>query len=139
MVLFDTSDANHASLVDRLTRDEIGWVATVFPSGKPVSSPVWFLWWNNEILVYSEETAKVSNIEHQAQVAFNLNSDVQGYDILAINGTAVIDRSFAKADELPENVAKYASSIEGIGHTPASFAAAYHVPIRITPASFRSM
>ena len=138
-MVFDTSDPKHVKLIDRLTIERMGWLTTVFPNGHPVSSPVWFLWHNDQILIYTEETAKVPNITNQAAVAFNLNCNDAGYDVLTIRGTAVIDPSFPAADEIPEYVSKYATGIEGLGMTPKSFADAYKIAIRITPTSFRSL
>ena len=45
--------------------DRIGWLTTVNPDGQPQSSPIWFLWADGEILVYSRQ-ARATQREHRA-------------------------------------------------------------------------
>ena len=137
-MLFDPSNPKHAPIIDRLEIESHGWLTTVFPDGRPAASLIWFLWHDGELVVYSEETPKVTNIAGHPKVSFNLNSDDDGGSVLAINGTAVVDRTFPRTDQLTEYGEKYDLLIAGLGMTPVSFADAYRVPIRITPERFRA-
>ena len=137
-MIFDSSNPKHATIVERLETETLGWLTTVFPDGRPAASLIWFLWHAGELVVYSEETPKVANIAAHPAVSFNLNSDANGGSVLAINGTAVIDRQFPRSDDVAEYGAKYDSSIAQLGMTPVSFADAYSVPLRITPERFRA-
>ncbi|HEV8529298.1 MAG TPA: pyridoxamine 5'-phosphate oxidase family protein, partial [Actinomycetes bacterium] len=38
----------------RLEQDTIAWLTTVRPTGQPDTVPVWFLWRDNAILIYSQ-------------------------------------------------------------------------------------
>lgn len=137
-MIFDANKAPDAGALARLQSEGLAWLTTAFPDGRLAASLVWFLWIDAELIVYSRDNAKVRNIESNPNVAFNLNSDDRGGSVLTISGRAQIDRTYPASDELPEYTAKYAERIARNGWTPASFAADYSVPIRISPTSFRA-
>lgn len=137
-MIFDTSTPQGAGAVARLNDEGLAWLTTSFPDGRLAASLVWFLFIGGELIVYSRDNAKIGNIEANPNVAFNLNSDDHGGSVLTITGTARVDRSYPASDEVPEYTAKYAERIARNGWTPASFAADYSVPIRITLDSFRA-
>ena len=123
----------------RLESELIIWLTTVRPSGQPQVSPVWFLLDDGEFLVYSKpDVAKLGNIEANPLVALNLDGNGVGGDIVTIEGRARTVPDQPQAHEVPAFVAKYAERIERNGWTPASFAADYSVPIRITPTRSRA-
>jgi len=63
----------------KLTGDLIAWLTTVRPDGSPVTRPVWFVWRNPELLVYSApHTNKVHHLERDARACVNLDSDEEG-------------------------------------------------------------
>ncbi|MDH3426650.1 MAG: nitroreductase/quinone reductase family protein, partial [Acidimicrobiia bacterium] len=58
----------------RLQNDLIAWLTTVSRGGQPQTSPVWFLWDDGAIWVYSlPDTARVRNIEANPKVSVNLD------------------------------------------------------------------
>ena len=123
----------------RLESELIIWLTTVRPNGQPQASAVWFLLQDGEFLVYSKPgVAKVANIEANPRVSLNLDGNGVGGDIVTIEGQARIVPDEPPAHEVPAFVAKYAERIERNGWTPASFAADYSVPIRITPTRSRA-
>lgn len=128
----DRSNTFHARAAKRLETEMVAWLVTVDEDGTPEPSPVWFLWDGaGTILIYSQETPKVPNIEARPRVALHFN-DVDGGNVVVFTGAAVIDRSQpAVADNSPY-LEKYADGITGIGMTNESFSAAYHVPIIMT-------
>ncbi len=106
---------------------------TVNGRGAPQPSPVWFWWDGESILVYSQpDTPKLRNIAANARVALHLNDDGRGSDVVVISGRAHVSDD-PPGDRVPAYVEKYLELIEGNNWTPASFAADYSVPIRITP------
>jgi PPOX class probable F420-dependent enzyme len=106
---------------------------TVSGRGVPQPSPVWFWWDGDSLLVYSRpDTPKLRNIAANPRVALHLNDDGTGGDVVVISGRAHTSDDLP-ADQVPDYVAKYLGLIEGNNWTPASFAADYSVPIRITP------
>lgn len=137
-MIFDPDNPADAAATARLRSESLAWLTTAFPDGRLAASLVWFLWIDSELIVYSRDNAKIRNIESNPNVAFNLNSDDRGGSVLTISGRARIDHTYPASDQVPEYTAKYAGRIAGNGWTPASFAADYSVPIRITPTSFRA-
>jgi PPOX class probable F420-dependent enzyme len=130
----DPSTEFGARVQRRLDDELIGWLTTVGRDGTPHPKPVWFLWTGEAILVFSRpNTAKLAHVARNPRVALNLDGDRHGGDVIVLTGTAEIDEAIAPADAHPAYVEKYREAIGRIGMTPESFAAAYGVPIRITP------
>ena len=119
--------------VARHLREEIVvWMTTVTPSGAPLPMPVWFLWDGAEsVLMYSQDGARIRNIEANPRVTLNFGGNGRGGDIVVLSGRAAVDRDTPAPDEVPEYLAKYDEHIARLGMTPAVFAGEYHVPVRI--------
>jgi PPOX class probable F420-dependent enzyme len=110
---------------------------TVNGHGAPQPSPVWFLWDDGSILLYSRpETPKLRNIQSNPRVAMHLNDGGRGDDVVILSGRAAVSDD-PPAHELPAYVDKYGGLIERNGWTPQSFAADYSVPVRIRPTGLR--
>ena len=104
---------------------------TVNGRGAPQPSPVWFLWDNGSLLLYSQpDTAKLRNISANPRVALHLNDDGRGSDVVILSGRAAVSDD-PPAHEIPAYVDKYAGLIQGNGWTPKSFASDYSVPVRV--------
>lgn len=132
MLVQTTEYGRHAA--DRLETTIIGWLATVRPHGAPDVVPVWYLWEDGEILIYSQPgKQKLRNISANPQVALVLDDTRGGGDVVRVEGTARIATDEAPANENPAYIAKYAAGIQRIGYTPEQFANAYSVAVRITP------
>lgn len=122
----------------RLKGEQIIWLTTVAGSGRAYPRPVWFLWKEGEILIYSQpETFKLQHIQQNPEVALNFDSDGRGGDIIIFSGTAVIDSNHPPADQVADYIGKYEGGLQRIGMTPASFAASYSVPVRVSLKSLR--
>jgi PPOX class probable F420-dependent enzyme len=133
-----TPDSDRAHAEVRLRREKIAWLTTVRRDGQPQSSPVWFLWRDGEVIVYSKPTTqKVRNIQANAKVAVHLRDVDDGSDIVSIEGAATIDDAYPAAAAIPDYVKKYRAMIADINMDPASFAQSYSVPIRIRPTKLR--
>jgi PPOX class probable F420-dependent enzyme len=127
-----TADRDRAHAEERLRREKIAWLTTVRRDGQPQSSPVWFLWREGEIVVYSKPTTqKVRNIKENPQVAVHLRDIDEGGDIISIEGVAEIDDAYPAAAAIPDYVTKYRAMIADIKMDPDSFTKSYSVPIRI--------
>ena len=137
-MIFDMSTSQGTSAAQRLESEPLAWLTTAHPDGRLSSSLIWFLWRDEELVIYSRDNAKVRNIEANSNVAFNLNSDDHGGSVLTIEGTARIDRDYPASDQIPAYTDKYDDRIKRLGTTPEGFAADYLVPIRITPSSYRA-
>jgi PPOX class probable F420-dependent enzyme len=75
----DPSTEFGARVARRLADELIGWLVTVNGRGAPQPSPIWFLWDEGAILLYSQpETAKLRNIAANPRVAMHLPADAVG-------------------------------------------------------------
>ena len=134
----DPSTKGGARALERLTTDKIGWLTTVNAEGQPQSSPIWFLWTGDEIFLYSHKTAKrKANIEANPHVSFNLNTDVDGGDVVTIEGTARLDTAAPRYSEHRAYVARYAGWLKDYGWEPEYFEREYPHAVRVTPTRWR--
>lgn len=133
----DPNDPRGAEVIERLKNDRIGWLTTISPDGTPKTSPIWFLWNTDSILVYSLESERVRNIADRPRISLNLDGDGLGGDIVVIEGTASIDNDTPSCVDNPEYLAKYEPVMDDHGWTPEWFAERYCVPIVITPTKYR--
>lgn len=131
--------ADRAHAERRLRDEKIAWLTTVRRDGQPQSSPVWFLWRDGEVIVYSRPTTqKVRNVQAHPKVAVHLRDIDDGSDIVSLEGDAEVDETYPSAATIPAYVTKYRSMIADINMNPTSFAKAYSVAIRIRPTRVRS-
>jgi PPOX class probable F420-dependent enzyme len=133
-----TAKTEQAHAETRLRREKVAWLTTVRRDGQPQSSPVWFLWRDGEVIVYSRPTTqKVRNVQANPKVAVHLRDIDEGSDIVSIEGQATIDERYPAASAVRAYVTKYRSMIADLGMDPASFAKSYSVPVRIRPTKLR--
>lgn len=117
----------------RLAEERIGWLTTVDGSGTPQPRPVWFLWQEGSLLIYSRPgTRKLEHIAGSPRVALNLDGDGLGGDIVVLTGTAAVDGGAPPADQVPAYVEKYSVAMQRIGMTAEQFARVYSVAVRVT-------
>jgi PPOX class probable F420-dependent enzyme len=117
----------------RLTTDEVAWLTTVTPAGKPAPRPVWFVWDGAAIVIYSMNgAARLTYIEHNPQVTVHFNSNGGG-DIVVISGRARIAPDAPPPSEFPGLLDKYGSLMQRMGETPEWYDNNYGVALRITP------
>ncbi len=133
----DVQDEKGARVAQRLRTSRVAWLTTVAPDGTPQTSPVWFVWDGEGILIYSLESARVRNLAEHGRVSLNLDGNGMGGDIVVIEGTARIDRALPSAAENPDYLAKYQPVMDDRGWTSEWFARRYSVPILVTPTKYR--
>ena len=130
-------DDDRAHADRRLKGDLIIWLSTVNAQGQPQTSPVWF-WWDGEavVLFSMPRSAKVANIRQNPKVSLNLDGNGQGGDIVSIEGTAELfdDKPLT---EFPEYLERYREKLEAMGYEAEPFAHAFSAGIRVTPTRFR--
>jgi PPOX class probable F420-dependent enzyme len=138
MLTLDTTTPFGARVARRLREELIVWLVTVGENGTPQPSPVWFLWDDRTVLIYSQpDTPKLRNIAARPRVALHFDGNGRGGDIVVLTGAARVVSDVPPADRIPAYVEKYRDGIRRIGMTPDSFARAYCVPIRVEPAALR--
>ncbi len=135
--MIDTSTEFGARAERRLREERLAWLVTVRADGTPEPIPVWFLWDGETILVYSQPgTRKLRNVARNPRVAFHLDGDGLGGDIVVVIGEARVSDD-PPADEVPDYVAKYTWGFERNRWTAKEFASDYSVPIRVTVSGLR--
>jgi PPOX class probable F420-dependent enzyme len=138
-MVFDSGSDSDAHALARLGTDRIGWLTTVTPEGQPQTFPIWFLWDDGEILVYSDRRARRNvNIRANPRVSLHLNDNGQGGDIVIVEGEARIDAATPPPGDNAAYNAKYGDWIRDFFTTAEEFTSVYNVPFRIRPTRGRA-
>jgi PPOX class probable F420-dependent enzyme len=136
----DPSTEAGAHALERLATERMGWLTSVTPSGQPQTLPIWFLWADGEVFLYSRKTAKRNeNIRAEPRVSFNLDTEDDGDDVVAMEGTARFDPDGPLCSQYPEYIAKYAGKLEEYGWGPDHMDREYPIIIRVTPTRWRGV
>jgi PPOX class probable F420-dependent enzyme len=122
----------------RLENEQVVWLTTTSPSGTPLPTPVWFLWHEDTVLIFSQpNTPKVKAIEKSGTVSLNFNSTEHGGDIVVISGVAERLKGGPPATDYPDYIEKYAEGLTSLGMTAEGFAASYSEHLRVVPHQMR--
>jgi PPOX class probable F420-dependent enzyme len=117
---------------ERLVTAKLIWLTTVGKDGTPQPNPVWFLYEDGEILVYSLHSAnRLTHIRQRPQVSLNFDSNGSGGDVIVIAGLARIAPDEQLPSEHPGYVAKYDQPMANVSGDKETFAASYNVAVRI--------
>jgi PPOX class probable F420-dependent enzyme len=138
LMTIDLSTDFGTRVANRLRDEQIIWLTTNSRDQTPQPNPVWFLWTNDRVLIFSEPgTAKVSNLTRNPRVSLNFNSDSHGDKIAVITGAAAVDPNGYTEDELTAYTTKYAEGMKSLGLTTEAMVAQYSAVIRVTPEKLR--
>jgi PPOX class probable F420-dependent enzyme len=133
--MLDLTQERDAHIDQRLRENQIIWLGSVRPDGRPHLVAVWFLWTGKDLLIFSKPNAqKIRNLRQNPHVILALDNTDQG-NIMLEGEAELLDDPLASAT-LPEYVAKYGVHITGMGYTPETLASVYSQAIRITPTKF---
>ena len=138
--MIDPTTKSGARAAERLRRELILWLTTVTPGDQPQASPVWFLWIDGEILLFSRaDTPRLANVRANPRVAATFDGDGDGGDVVSIEGEARVAREGAAlADVPPAYIEKHAAKLAAYGWTMESMLVDYPVEIRIRPTRVRA-
>jgi PPOX class probable F420-dependent enzyme len=129
----DMNDPRQARTAERLRAEEILWLASVRPDGRPHLVPVWFLWEGETILIFSKpENQKVRNLRRNPAVSVSLDNTKQGDDVIVLEGVAAMIDGHEVTTALPAYASKYATLLMELGWTAETMAKEYSQAIRIT-------
>jgi PPOX class probable F420-dependent enzyme len=135
--MIDTSTEFGTRVMQRLTDESIVWLTTVRGDGVPQPSPVWFLWDDGALTIYSQpNTPKVRNIAINPAVAVSMNSDLYGNDVVIFAGDAEIVPDAPPVDRVPAFVAKYHNDLS-TSEKAEQMGREYCVAIRVTLTGLR--
>jgi PPOX class probable F420-dependent enzyme len=119
----------------RLRDNVIIWFSTVRPDGRPHLVPVWFLWQNGTILIFSKSDQKIRNLRANPRVMMALDDTQGGDDVVLIEGMTELIEGI-KVTTSPEYLAKYSAQFQGMHWTAEAMEASYTQALRITPTRF---
>ena len=138
----------NAHVEQRLRTDQIVWLTTVRPDGRPHVVPVGFFWDGQTFLICSEpNTQKLRNVRHNPHVMLALDGTGNlGYDVVVVEGTAELlnETSLNILRAYPGGTEKFAAWLH-IAHEAGfinkdrdmqAMLADYSQPIRVTPTRF---
>ena len=117
---------------ERLRSDEMVWLTTVRPDGRPHNIPVWFLWESATILIFSQPNSqKIRNLRQNQSVTLALDDTKKG--VVILEGTAELLGRGDGSAALQAYGEKYREGLGRIGVTVEAFTMLYSQPIRVTP------
>ncbi len=136
--MIDLTSEHGMQALKKLKSEMVIWLTTVTPNGTPQPRPVWFIWQDNKIIVYSMASAKkLEHIRNNPHVSLQFNMASHNDTAFVFIGQASIIESPTPAIKVNEYIQKYSDEIKGMDATPESFNDAYNVRIEITPTKFR--
>lgn len=129
--LLDPSVTVQSHAARRLDTASILWLTTVSTDARPHSVPVWFLWADPLVTVFSRpDTAKVGRLRANPAVCMSLDTAVGGGDIVLAEGDAELVGLPAVEEVLPAFARKYETLFGGQGLD--EWLALFSQPIQIT-------
>jgi PPOX class probable F420-dependent enzyme len=106
--------------------------------GTPQPAPIWFLWDRESVRLYSDHRAKrLAHLRANPHVAFHLDGDGAGGDIVVLAGEAVEEPDEPPVHENGAYLAKYGERINGSWGSAENFASTYSVAVRVHPRRIR--
>lgn len=133
-MIFDSGSDSDAHALERLRTDQIAWLTSVTPDGQPQTFPIWFLWEDGEVLIYSDRRAKRNaNIAANPRVSLHLDDDGSGGDIVIVEGEARVDAATPPVTEHTAYLVKYGDWITEQLTSAEEMTTIYNVPLRIRP------
>ena len=134
----DPTKPKDAHAEERLRTDQIAWIGTVRPDGRPHLVPIWFLWEGESILFFSKEDQKIRNLTHNPRATLSLDDTKFGGDVVLMEAEAELLARPSAEVVPPAYFEKYAAGIEGLGMTPEEMTATYRQAVRLRPTRFVS-
>lgn len=124
--------------LERLQAEEYVWLTVVDTKAKPIPNPVWFLWQEDHLLIYSKPAAKrLIHIAENPNVSLHFNGSADGGDIIVFTAKAELDSTIPSPDKVPAYIEKYREAIPKIAMTIESFSSTYSQGFRVIPLSLR--
>ncbi|HEU5440973.1 MAG TPA: pyridoxamine 5'-phosphate oxidase family protein [Ktedonobacterales bacterium] len=140
--MLDRADPLQAKILERLEREEYGFLITVRPDGRPHAVPVCFLYESDSIIIFSvPNSVKVRNIRGNPRVCLALDNFGFGeYFSVVIEGRAELVDEHSLWLQYPPYDSKYMALSQrmfGSDHVPEEFATQFSQVIRMTQLKIR--
>ena len=100
-MIVDESTDFGARAATRLREEIVVWLITISRKSGPLPMPVWFVWDGAEtVLMFSQDGARVRNVQADPRVSLNFDGDGRGGDIVVLSGRATVDPDAPPADRV---------------------------------------
>jgi PPOX class probable F420-dependent enzyme len=130
--VLDLTRPYDAHIDRRLRTEPIIWFGTANAHGRPHLVPMWFLWERSVLFLFSlPNTRKLRDLAVNAAVVLALEAANQGYDIVILEGRAMLINDPQVTAMMPSFVAKYAEIPRR--WPPEEWARKFSQAIRVTP------
>lgn len=137
--MLDLNNKRDAHIDQRLRSEPIIWLSTIRRDGRPHLVPVWFLWEDSTILIFSQpNNQKIRNLRHNPAVMLALEAADKGDDVVLFEGEATFPDDPTLKATMAAYAKKYDALLKRMGMNAEQMAASYSQPIRITPKHFIS-
>ena len=124
--------------MERIQNGVYAWLTTVRADGTPQPTPVWYIWDNGTLLMYSiPDQQKIRNIRANPKVSLAITDDPHGENYVVITGEATFDDKAPRVIDNAPYVEKYRQGMAAINFTPESMTRDFTTAIRITPTRVR--
>ena len=125
------------ALDSRIRAESIAWLTTVSSGGRPHIVPIWFAWDGREFLFFTKPGAKkVGNIRSNPAVMLALGDPEADFDVLLVEGLAVVLGSSTRDLAPPTFFLGYAERMAAIGLSRHEFLATYSLAIHMRPTRY---
>jgi PPOX class probable F420-dependent enzyme len=129
--------AARRSPAEQLAQEQILWLGTTRPDGRPHVIPIWFAWDGRAISTYSKPHAqKVRNLEHNPSAMVAVGEPEEDMDVELIEGRAEVLVAPTVDLVAPSFFEKYAALMSASGLTREVYVTTYSKAVRITPTRF---
>jgi PPOX class probable F420-dependent enzyme len=135
--MIDFSSEFGAKALSRLKNEEGIWLTTVAADGTPQPNPVWFIWDDGSVLIYTQPGShKMRNLRRNPKVSLNFDAKLHYEDLVVLVGEVEIDGRVS-ADAKDAYLDKYREDIARLDMTPESFFQSYSTVLRVKLAKLR--
>jgi PPOX class probable F420-dependent enzyme len=125
-----------ADMLERLAAEDVVWLSTIRPDGRPHIVPVWFTWDGEAITFFSKPHAqKVRNLSTNPNVMLAVGVPDEDMDVELIEGCAEVVEQSA-ADVAKGRLDKYGELMARVGLSVEQFVETYSQVVRIRPTRF---
>ncbi|MBN9154679.1 MAG: TIGR03618 family F420-dependent PPOX class oxidoreductase [Microbacterium sp.] len=133
----DPADDVQGRALAALESEEIGWLGSTGRDGFPHAVPVWFLWHDDAVVVFSQpHAAKARNLRADPRAMFHLEAGDDGERLAVLQGTAELSEepSSVWAERIGDAyAAKYRDGLARLNLTLDGMAEDYSLTIVVRP------
>ena len=123
-----------ASIESALERQDVVWLSSIRPDGRPHLVPVWFVWCDGLIVVFSKPDAqKVRNLLSDPRAMVAIGEPTADFDIELIEAEADVAPGPSDKTARERFAWKYGAALARAASSVEEFAAVYSQSIRLRP------